>query len=479
VPDAAGEPTPAKPPAAAEDRHIDWLPAGSWILYDLANTIYAAAITYVLMPYFSDTYKYYTPIGVTQTLTMIASGFAVPMMASICDRTGQTRLYLTIFTLVCIGSMFGWALWTTEFALLAFLAIGGFAYQNSLVFYNALLPSVAPRSRTGLISGLGVGLGYSGTIVTILIALLLTKYFNLGFKATCGVCAALFLLTAVPCLLFVKEKRHIDRQPLSWAVVRERGADLWGTIRAMPQHRTVMFFFLGNFFLVDVLNTAILYFAAFTQVIFKAQAEAGDLFLFGQQFDQSSTFAMIMGLALCSLALVFGSFSGWLSDRIHPLQVLRGSGWCLLVGLVGAILTGGKSPALYLLTLGGAGAFGLAGIWTSGRKVLLLVAPQKDIAQYFGLYGITLKLSVIGSTTFALVSDTIFKSEKAKLGFEVAQTKAQEIAVDLAQSHSQKVAIACQLIQLLVGLGLLYAIKWRDIPDQDLDDVIAAGIPAA
>jgi UMF1 family MFS transporter len=400
------------------------------------------------------------------------------VMASICDRTGQTRLYLTVFTLLCIGSMFGWAIWTTEFALLAFLAIGNFAYQNSLVFYNALLPSVSPRSRTGLISGLGVGLGYSGTIVTILIALLLTKYFNLGFKATCGVCAALFLLTAIPCLLFVKEKRHIDRKPLSLAVVRERGADLWGTIRAMPQHRTVMFFFLGNFFLVDVLNTAILYFAAFTQAIFKAQADEGQLILFGQQFEKSSTFAMIMGLALCSFALVFGSLSGWLSDRIHPLRVLRGSGWCLLVGLVGAIFTGGRSPELYLLTLGGAGAFGLAGIWTSGRKVLLLIAPKEDIAQYFGLYGITLKLSVIGSTTFALVSDTIFKSEKATLGFEVAQTAAQEIAVDMAHAHSQKVAIAFQLIQLLVGLGLLYVIHCRDIPDDDFPDENVLEVPA-
>lgn len=488
MPAAAGQPKSTEDPAAAEENRIHWLPAGSWILYDLANTIYAAAITYVLVPYFSDTFKYYTAIGVTQTLTMIASGLAVPVMASICDRTGQTRLYLTVFTLLCIGSMFGWAVWTSEFALLAFLAIGNFAYQNSLVFYNALLPSVAPHNRTGLISGLGVGLGYFGTIVAILVALLsaflISKGFEevfgnfatlpifeeikrqISFKAICGVCGVLFLFTAVPCLVVVEEKRHIDRKPFSLSVVRERGADLWNTIRDMPRHRTVMFFFLGNFFLVDVLNTAILYFAAFTGDIFKAQADAGELFFFGYHFEQSGTFAMIMGLALCSLALVFGSFSGWLSDRIHPLRVLRGSGWCLLVGLIGAIVTGGRSTEFYLLTLGGAGAFGLAGIWTAGRKVLLLVAPKEDIAQYFGLYGITLKLSVVGSTTFAVISDVVFEWQKAK------------VAEDVALATSQKVAIGCQLFQLLLGLGLLYTIRWRDIPDDNFLDEDALEIPA-
>ncbi len=452
------QPDATQLPDHSDDTHIDWLPAGSWILYDLANTIYAAAITYVLAPFFFSEFTYITTFGLTQTLTMVASGIAVPIMASICDRTGQTRLYLTIFTLICIGSMFGWAIWTTEIALLVFLGIGNFAYQNSLVFYNSLLPSVAPPARTGLISGLGVGLGYFGTIVTILVSLLLTKYFGLGFKATCGVCAALFLITAVPCLIIVRERRQIERRPFSMDVVRERGSALWTTIRQMPRNRTVLFFFLGNYCLVDVLNTAILYFAVFTKEIFKYQASEGELIFFGKSLE-AGTFAMIMGLVLCSLALVFGSLSGYLSDRIHPLRVLRGSGWCLLVGLIGAILTGGKSPLFYMLTLGGAGSFGLAGIWTSGRKVLLLIAPKDDIAQYFGLYGITLKLSVIGSLAYAVVADQVFEWQKTR------------VAEHVALATSQKYAIGCQLIPLLIGLGLLYVIGVSDIPERDVSDV--------
>ncbi len=438
---------------------IAWIPASSWILYDLANTIYAGAITYVVAPYFKNTFTYISAFGITQTVTMIASGLVMPIIASICDRTAQTRLYLTLFTALCIGSMFGWAVWTTEISILIFLAIGNFSYQNALVFYNALLPSVAPTEKAGLISGLGVGLGYAGTIVTILIALTLHQ-FGFGFQAICGACAALFLILALPCLLIVKEKRHIDRRPLSLDVVRERGAALWTTIRQLPHNRVVLLFFIGNFFLVDVLNTAILYFATFTENVFQLQADRGELILLGHQFDSAQQFAMIMGIVLCSLALVFGSLSGYMSDRIHPLRVVRGSGWCLLLGLAGAIFAGGKSPFLYMVALCGAGSFGLAGIWTAGRKVLLLVAPKEDIAQYFGLYGITLKLSVVGSTTFALIADAVLRWQMRR------------VSEDLALELSQKYAIGFQLIQLLLGLGVLYAIRTRDVPENGAADAV-------
>lgn len=443
--------------AKAEQTRIEWLPAGSWILYDLANTIYAAAITYVLIPYFSREFQYLTAIGLTQTLTMVASGLAAPVMATICDRTGQTRLYLTVFTLICIGSMFGWSLWAAQLPLLVLLAIGNFSYQNSLVFYNALLPSVAPIQRTGLISGMGVGLGYFGSVITILVALLLSKVWGLEFKASNAVLAVLFLVTALPCLVIVRERREIDRQPLSLAVVRERLAALKATIFGLRHNRTVLLFFVGNFFLVDVLNTAIWYFALFTENIFQPLASQNELIFFGSDFE-AGTFAKVVGLVLCTLAVVFGTASGYLSDRIHPLRVLRGSGWCLLIGLVGAILTGGRSPLLYLITLGGAGAFGLAGIWTAGRKVLLLIAPKEDIAQYFGLYGITLKLSVVGNTTFAIIADVVYDWQMERLGEE------------LARSSSQKYAIGFQLIQLILGLGLLYAIRVHNIPNPSDSD---------
>jgi len=51
------------------------------------------------------------------------------------------------------------------------------------------------------------------------------------------------------------------------------------------------------------------------------------------------------------------------------------------------------------------GAFAIAGIWTAGRKVLIELAPPEKIGQYFGLYGLTTKISVLGSLIFSIIAD--------------------------------------------------------------------------
>ena len=75
---------------------------------------------------------------------------------------------------------------------------------------------------------------------------------------------------------------------------------------------------------------------------------------------------------------------------------------------------------------------GLAGIWTTGRKVLLSLAPSEKVGEFFGLYGITMKLSVVGCMTFGLIDGWV---------------------------GSMKGAFLAQLVQLSLGLALLFCIK--------------------
>jgi UMF1 family MFS transporter len=82
---------------------------------------------------------------------------------------------------------------------------------------------------------------------------------------------------------------------------------------------------------------------------------------------------------------------------------MRSSGVALLVALGGGALFGGVSELGYALTLVAAGAYGLAGIWTAGRTVVVRLAPPERVGEYFGLYGITVKLSVVGGAVYGLV----------------------------------------------------------------------------
>ncbi len=109
-----------------------------------------------------------------------------------------------------------------------------------------------------------------------------------------------------------------------------------------------------------------------------------------------------MGAILNTLALLAGIALGPWSDRA-PLTVLRASALALLVALVGGVAFGGASPLGYTATLLVFGAIGLAGVWTAGRKVVVMLAPPEALGSCFGLYGITVKLSVVGSVLYGFL----------------------------------------------------------------------------
>jgi MFS-type transporter involved in bile tolerance (Atg22 family) len=172
---------------------------------------------------------------------------------------------------------------------------------------------------------------------------------------------------------------------------------------------------LGNFFLVDVLNTAIQFFGDYVKEVFRAPYEAGTLTWFGIHFRPDGlgmvAFLAMLGLLLSLLAFVFGLALGRYTDR-HPLAVMKVSGIGLGIGLMGGALFGGGNTELFTLSLVGFGALGLAGIWTAGRKLLMELAPADQLGEYFGLYGITVKISVIGSTAYGVIA-TCFGPQSA------------------------------------------------------------------
>src|SRR5690606_11792166 len=117
----------------------------------------------------------------------------VPMLASAADRTGRARLYLVIASLACIGGLALFGATDSRFLILATFFVANVGYNAALVFYNSLLASVASDRHQGLISGFGIGLGYIGTLI---IVVLLDLPSQIGYPATFAVAAGIFLLLA-------------------------------------------------------------------------------------------------------------------------------------------------------------------------------------------------------------------------------------------------------------------------------------------
>jgi MFS transporter, UMF1 family len=404
------------------------LATGAWVLYDLANTIYAATLTFLFTPFAKQQLGGLSGYGKTVFASMAAAAVLVPWLGALADQTARTGRYLTIATLVCITAIALWGLDLGPVALLASFFVANVSYNIALMYYNALLPSIAAPERAGRVSGLGVGVGYLGTILVLAAFVPLDVPERLRFP----IAAAAFLALALPCFLFVRDHRR--PQPSGGvAALRAAGSRTLAAVRELPRHRPLFWFLCGNFWLVDVLNTAVLYFADFTIEVFQSAARAGTVELLGQPFGADGdlrSFLMVMGLALNVLALLFGIVLGPLSDR-SPLGVMRFSALALLLALAGGAAFGGASALGYLLTLVTLGAAGLAGIWTAGRKVIVLLAPPERVGEFFGLYGITIKLSVVGAVAYAEVAD----------------------------GYGARAAMLVQTIPLLLGAGCLAMVR--------------------
>ena len=421
---------PTELPAAPPGHRFSGWRTAAWVLYDLANTVYAATLTFLFTPYASRELGEKSSLGWVQFASMVLAALLVPVLGALVDHTARTRRYLTIATLLCIAAMAGFGLGLGHAWMLGCFFLANVTYNLGLLFYNSLLPAVASDDRAGRVSGLGVGIGYFGTILVL--ATLLPRQQELPPALLFQLAAGLFLVFALPCLLWVRDPRP-PRPGKPGQAVGAAFRSLGATLRDLPAHRPLCWFLVANFCLVDVLNTAILFFADFTTDTFWAAAEQGTLVLFGHSFAGSTgllEFLTYMGLALNGLALVYGLSIGRWTDRA-PLAVLRTSAVALLLALFGGAWFGGHSALGYLLTLVALGAFGLTGIWTAGRKVIVLLAPKERIGEYFGLYGMTVKLSVFGGAIYG----------------------------EIATRSGAKPAMLAQSVQLLVGLACLAMVR--------------------
>lgn len=432
-----GEHADAPPKVGYLDKTLPG-PAVAWVLYDLANTVYVATLTFIFVPYLGDLFEMRSVVGIVSSISMICAGMLVPLFAAAGDRTGRCRTYLIVATMACIVPMALFGATASLIPLMAAFFMANLAYNGSLVFYNALLPSVAADRNQGLISGLGVGLGYIGTLVTLVIVLPLQD--KIGTPNTFYLTAALFLVFALPSFLLVRERRVLVSEPFSRDLVKRSFGAVIKTVKSLPANKPVMWFLLGNFFCVDVLNTAILFFGDLTSTTFEPSINEGKATIFGHVIESTTGLLMLAGITLNGLALIFGVTLGFLTDRLGSLRVLRFSAACLVVGLLGAAFAAGETVLGYLIGICGFGGLGLSGIWTAGRKLLIELSPREKVGEYFGLYGITTKLSVLGSAAVGILQDVVSNQTGSEL-------------------TGWKVAIGAQAIPLMLGILFLAMVK--------------------
>jgi UMF1 family MFS transporter len=370
--------------------HIPQRAVVSWVLYDLANTIFSMG---VVSMYFSMWVR--DQVGadradfVTGTITATSMGliFLVsPLLGAMTDRARTRMPFLIASTVICVAFTMVLARGGFYLTVLCFI-LANIAYQAGLQFYDAMLPEVSHEGNRGKISGIGVGVGYLGSYVAV--ALGMNALFGSADKAflftMIGLC---FLLFALPCFLFVKERGNPNPRPVfGLQMVRESTRQTIATLRSGSAYPGLVRFLIGRVFYTDPINTVISFMMLYTinvavnTGLTKAEGE--------------NTGKVIMMTAItCAVA---GGFTwGWVVDKVGPKRTLN----CLLylwaaIFLLAAAVGILGLPVGLLYAVACSAGFALGGIWAADRPYMLRLTPPSRLGEFYGLYGMVGRFSAV------------------------------------------------------------------------------------
>jgi UMF1 family MFS transporter len=369
----------------------------SWALYDFANTIFSFAVVSgaIGLWLIADSRFGERDGNVALSLAVVLSvginAIVSPILGALSDREGGRRMpFLLFFTLLCIvpTALIGPA---APLVGVALFVVANFAYQAALIYYDATLKTVSRPETRGRLSGIGVAIGYCGTIFVGLLLVIL----DVSVEGRFLVAAALYGLFAIPIFLFVREPRGSGER-LTLGDIARSWSQLATTIRHVRQVPGLDRFLLGRFFYSDAVNTIIVVMTVVTTA--------------AMGMTPQQALGVLLGLTVVAVLASFGW--GRLVDRLGPkrtLLIVLGS-WA--VGLVlGAVALGIAGPvglAMFLVA-GGILGSGLGGVQVADRVLMMRLSPPERLGEFFGLYGLVGKGSQVvgqllyGATIFAFL----------------------------------------------------------------------------
>ncbi|MEM4240398.1 MAG: MFS transporter [Candidatus Woesearchaeota archaeon] len=391
----------------------------SWAMYDLANTAFSALFVTFFFP------KYITEflggnkfqVGLVFGLSMFFVAVLVPVIGAWSDRTRKRMPFIVMFTFFCCAA----TLFVPLVGLKAALFLGmvaNFFYHAALTAYNALIPMLGKPEEYGKISGIGVALGYLGTLLSLGAAAIVLHYLGWdtgeGVRATFTVTAVFFLGFSLFLFFGVRERGNSAKEP--WhAYTHHAISDVLKTIRHLRRHRGLIPYLITIFMFVDAVTAVIVF-----------------LYLYGRSVIGLETQSFMVVYALFALSAVLGSyFVGKLSDRIGPKKTLFLTGIAWLV-VLGVLLMVQSLPMFVFAGLLGGVAMGA--VWTTSRPLLISLSPKKGVGQFFGFSELADKFSgIIGPIVY---------------GF-------------LANAYSDKAAIVSLFVFFIIGLVSLWFVPDR------------------
>ncbi len=374
----------------------------AWCMYDFANSGFTTVVlTAVFNAYFvgvvasgandhqdgSATLLWTIAMAIANGVVLICA----PVLGAIADHSAAKKRFLIASTIGCV-------IFTALLSLvgagdillgmvLVILATVMFAAGENLI--AAFLPEIAAPEYMGRLSGYGWTIGYLGGLLTLGLCIAYIEWSKgLGQSAnefvpvTNLIVACIFALAALPTFLWLKE-RAIAAQPQTLAGYIKIGfVRLKHTIKHTRQHQDLFRFLL----------TLTIYHAGINTVIVLAAVYAQEV----MQFDTQDTLMLIMvvNLTAAAGAFIFGHVQDRIGSKISLILTLII--WIIAIGI---IYRATETSVFWLA----ANLIGLAlgASQSAGRAMVGLFSPAQRSGEFFGLWGLALRLAaIIGPLTY-------------------------------------------------------------------------------
>jgi len=418
--------TPPPGESATGGRIASPLGQVSWAMFEFARVPFVLLITiYIYGPYFSrelvgDPVRGQALWGDIQGYSGVFIALLAPFLGAIADAGGRRKPWIAFYVaVIALATLLLWygAPGGAGLPLLVvgiLVACANVAFEFSSVFFNAMLPAIAPHKRIGALSGLGLALGNAGGVlllVFMLVVLVLpgavdwsfipdTPWFGLDQAAHeperfAGPLSAIcILLFSVPLFLWTPDRPNARMKWLDASLMGIRS--VIRTTKSLKHYRNVGTYLLARLFFNDGM-TALLTF--------------GGVYAAGI-FGWGALDMVVYGIILSIFAVFGGFFGGWLDDFL-------GSKPAIFVSVGGTVLFGAFSlmmgpdrilwfipydpnlppvhdlpffkswPELIYVGIVILIAICVTASYANARTMMARIAPTERMAEFFGLYSLS------------------------------------------------------------------------------------------
>lgn len=372
-----------------------------WGLFETANHSFTLLIITLLFPiYFrsvvvgdgAEGTRYWGIIyGTSSALIVLLS----PIVGAIADSRGYKRQLLAVTAVGCIMATGGLAFVGPGdiLATAILFVIGNICFVLGENLIASFLPQLSTPQTVGRISALGWAMGYGGGVIILLLTMAIILLFDLKtidqWRPLFAMAAAWFFVFSIPTIFLLRDT-DLPSDPLRQTNVFISGfSRIAATLRQRARFAT-LFRFLAVFLLYSTVVQTI--------IVFGGQI--------AEDYGFKETQLVLFVLQLTVTTLIGAVVTGFLQDKIGSVRTILLALGVWMVTCIGmALLPEKGGPQWAVWVLGNGLGLGMGMIGTSSRALIGLFTPPDKTAEFFGLWGLTLKLAgFLGPPIFGIVA---------------------------------------------------------------------------